>query len=116
MDNLTCRVCGGRLDYKGRGAPPELHEVCRTLANDVTRVKRGLELAWNHDQVKRRQLRGWLIGELLSLLNQQTASSIKRKAGPTAAQRLERIIASLMRTRAGREALRSKGLDINPPS
>jgi len=117
MDNLKCRVCGGNLKYGGRGAIPELHSVCRTLSNDVERVRRALAEAWADPQgqdVRPGALRRWLVAELWSMLNQVTASAILRRRPPTQAERLERVIASLQRTRAGREVLRARGLDSSP--
>ena len=116
MDNLTCRVCGGKLTYGGRGAIPDHHGLCRTLSNDVGRVKRALQAAWTDAEgqgVRPDGLRHWLVGELWRAINQTTASAIVRRRCPTQVEQLERVIASLRRTRAGREALRARGLDLS---
>lgn len=108
--NLTCRVCGAPLVYGGRGAPPESHTVCRTIAIDVARVERGLIAAWDTEGVSRQGLRRYLTGELWRVMNEHTGSAIQRAARASPAQRLRRLIEVLSRTRPGRAALEEAGL------
>ena len=111
MTNLRCRVCGSPLTYQGRGTPPEMHPACRELSNDVARVARSLRAAWGSEGISPRGLRRWLLGELFSLVNEVTSSAIPRMRRP-ALVRLETFLASMVRTEAGRVALRSKGIGV----
>lgn len=110
--NLTCRVCGAPLTYGGRGAPPESHTICRTIAIDVARVERGLVAAWDTEGVSRQGLRRYLMGELMRMMNEHTHSAMRRGARASPGQRLRRLIEVLSRTRPGRAALEELGLAL----
>lgn len=116
MHKLTCGVCGGPLQYGGKGAIPDKHLLCRTLANDVDRVERALKAAWTDDAqaqgVRKTALRSWFVAQLWRMANEITASAIQRKPSPSATARLEKILQSLSRTRAGREALKARGISV----